>query len=230
MIDHWDVYNQYAEQYDLLVEREDFQGNILPALTGIHPINGHRIVELGAGTGRLTRMLAPLAKHIWFFDASRHMLEIAARSLEKEGHSNWEMAIADHRSLPLTDGMADVVISGWSVCYLVTWSGGSWRRELDQGLGEMERVLNPMGIIILLETLGTGFEHPEAPEKLRGYYDYLEEKGFHRNWIRTDYEFESLAEAKELARFFFGEEMATRVEEEGWVRLPECTGLWWKRV
>ena len=42
--------------------------------------------------------------------------------------------------------------------------------------------------------------------------------------------FESLAEAEELARFFFGDDMADKVLEEKWVILPECTGIWWLPV
>jgi hypothetical protein len=39
-----------------------------------------------------------------------------------------------------------------------------------------------------------------------------------------------LEEAKALMGFFFGEEMAKRVEAQSWIRVPECTGIWWKRV
>jgi hypothetical protein len=48
--------------------------------------------------------------------------------------------------------------------------------------------------------------------------------------MRTDYRFASLAEAEELARFFFGEELAKKVVEQGWQVLPECTGIWWKET
>jgi ubiquinone/menaquinone biosynthesis C-methylase UbiE len=228
MVDHREIYNNHAEQYDLLVAHEDCQGNILPALTGIHPIEGQRVVELGAGTGRLTRLLAPLAKDVWLFDASQHMLEVAARSLERGGHKNWRAAVADHRSLPLMDGMADVVISGWSVCYLAVWNGEGWRREVRKGLREMQRVLGHRGTIILLETLGTGCEQPEEPDKLRPYYEYLADEGFARKWIRTDLEFESMEEAQELVEFFFGEEMTAKLTQEKRIRLPECTGVWWR--
>jgi hypothetical protein len=39
-----------------------------------------------------------------------------------------------------------------------------------------------------------------------------------------------MEEAVELAGFFFGEELADQVKEKGKVILPECTGVWWKRV
>jgi hypothetical protein len=53
---------------------------------------------------------------------------------------------------------------------------------------------------------------------------------FPRVRIRTDYRFESLAEAEDLMRLFFGDTLADRVASEGLVILPECTGIWWLTV
>ncbi len=89
-------------------------------------------------------------------------------------------------------------------------------------------MLRPGGTIIILETLGTGYETPHSPDSLMAYYAFLEEEeGFSSTWIRTDYQFESLTEAEALTRFFFGESMADKVISEDPVILPECTGIWW---
>ncbi len=236
MSDRKDIYNQHAEEYERLVSRKDYQNNILRALTEIHPLEGRNIVELGAGTGKVTRILAPLVNAIWVFDASQHMLEAAARVLETKRLDTRGMAVADHRCLPVMDGIADIVISGWSVCYLATGSGKEWRGEVAKALREMERVLDREGMIILIEGLGSG-KNPNPGEKLKPYYAYLKEQGFCSRWIRTDYEFESLQEAKESLEFFFGSLYSPdmKVEKlaekgESWVRLPTCTGIWWKIV
>lgn len=230
MSDQRKIYKQEAEQYEKLVSREDCDGNILRALMEIHPFEGANVVELGAGTGRLTRLLVPLTNTIWGLDISGHMLGVGAKLMEAEGAKNWGLAVADHRDLPLAAGIADVAISGWSLCYLAVWGGEEWEESVEKALKEMERVLQRNGKIILLETLGTGCESPAEPEKLSRYYEYLENKGFSRKWIRTDMEFESLEESLELIGFFFGGELAMRVKEKGWVRVPECTGIWWRSV
>ena len=222
------IYSQQAEQYERLICREDYLQNISRALMRIASFNGLDVVELGAGTGRLTRLLSPAASSIHAFDISVPMLNVAADRLREAGCLGWDVAIADHRSLPLKDAVADVAISGWSICYLVTWSNKTWRREVDQALAEIRRVLRPNGQIILLETLGTGCQTPCPPEHLAGYYDYLEESGFASTWIRTDYQFESLVEAEALIRFFFGDGLAQKVVEERWITVPECTGIWWR--
>ena len=86
--------------------------------------------------------------------------------------------------------------------------------------------------IIMLETLGTGRETPQPPNSvLAEYYRWLEhDQGFSAQWIRTDYRFESLDEAVQLTRFFFGDELATTVAAKKWTILPECTGIWWLTV
>jgi ubiquinone/menaquinone biosynthesis C-methylase UbiE len=175
-------------------------------------------------------MLAPLVGHLHLLDASQHMLDVAAAKLARSGLRNWQVDVADHRSLPVSDRAADLVISGWSVSYLVLEQEERWQEVLRGALSEMKRVLRPGGTIVLLETLGTGHETPHRPDLLSGYYAFLEAEGFASTWIRTDYRFESLTEAEALTRFFFGDELAAQVVEKEWVILPECTGIWWLNV
>ena len=65
--------------------------------------------------------------------------------------------------------------------------------------------------------------------ELAEYYDWLEQNwGFRRQTIQTDYHFASVDEAVARTEFFFGPELAARIRELGWARLPEWTGLWSK--
>jgi ubiquinone/menaquinone biosynthesis C-methylase UbiE len=222
-----EVYEQHAVQYERLIRREDYQNNLLKAIEQLCPLAGRDVIDLGAGTGRLARLLAPRVSSVRAYDASAHMLEACAQSLRKMGLSNWETAVADHRHIPAADSSADLLVSGWSFCYLAVWGGESWEEALENGLTEIRRVLKPGGIGIIIETQGTGREEPNPPESLENYFAWLKRKGFESSWIRTDYRFESLAEAVELSTFFFGEEMGREVREKNWQVLPECTGLWW---
>lgn len=226
MPDHHSIYNEAAVNYERLVSREDYAGNILKAIREVMPVEGIDVVETGAGTGRVTRLLAPYVRSITAYDSSEHMLQIAADSLTEAGRHNWSIGVADHRSLPAADASADLCISGWSVCYLVDWNREAWQAEVEKALAELERILRPGGMTILIETQGTGFTTPHAPEHLIGYYQFLQEHGFASKWFRTDYKFDSPQQAQESASFFFGEEMVSKIEG---VILPECTGLWWKK-
>lgn len=231
MTDFRAIYATQAAAYDALVSCEDYEGNLLPALAGIFPLAGARVVEFGAGTGRLTRLIAPLAAHVAAFDASTHMLATAAERLRAIDAGHWSLGVADNRHLPVGDGVADVALAGWSFGHAVGWFPDCWRNEIGAAIAEMRRVLRPDGTAIILETMTTGSETPRPPTAgLAAYYDWLErDLGFRGFSIRTDYRFESLDEAETLTRFFFGDELADRVTCERLVILPECTGIWRRR-
>jgi ubiquinone/menaquinone biosynthesis C-methylase UbiE len=223
------IYQSDGDRYEALIAREDYQNSILKALNGIVDPAGLDVLDLGAGTGRLAVMLAPQVKSIHAFDISSGMLQVCRERLAASGLSNWQVGVADHRRLPLAEGSADVVVSGWSVSYLAVWNEGK-TGELDVWLAEMRRVLRSGGTIILFESLGTGNENPVRLEHMESTYWWLDANGFETKWIRTDYRFESVAEAAELAGFFFGEDMENRVRGRQIIVLPECTGVWWKRL
>jgi ubiquinone/menaquinone biosynthesis C-methylase UbiE len=230
MTDHQEIYREQAAQYELLVSREDYQGNIFRALNQILPFAGLTVADFGAGTGRLACLLAPIVKRVYAFDRSPHMLSVAAEKLQRSGLENWAAAVSDHRHLAMKTGSVDAAVSGWSVWYVVLENPGNWEEELARALGELHRVVRPGGMLVLLESLGTGHENPDPPSELLPYFEYLEAHGFRRDWIRTDYRFSDRAEAESSAKFFFGEEMLSRIkEDEEDVILPECTGIWWKK-
>jgi ubiquinone/menaquinone biosynthesis C-methylase UbiE len=222
------IYRSRGPEYDAMVSREDYEGNLLPALRQAAPMDDTHIVELGAGTGRLTRLLAPHAARIDAFDLSPHMLTVARDRLPESGRVT--LTAADNRAVPVRSAVADVSVAGWSLGHATGWNPDGWRDEIALMVSELLRVVKPGGTAIILETLGTGRETPAPPNQaLREYYTWLEdEQGFGHQWLRTDYRFESLDEADALTRFFFGDALADRIRQESLMVLPECTGLWWR--
>ncbi len=225
-----EIYKTEGDKYEALIAREDHQGNILKTLREITPLEDRLVLDLGAGTGRLACLLAPHVKHVHAFDVSEEMLRVCKQKFTASGLSNWQVDLADHRKLPVPDQTADLVVSGWSVSYLAVWNPDTWLEEMNAWLTEMRRVLRPGSFIVLFESLGTGNEAPIKLEHLEKFYPWLDEVGFQNKWIRTDYKFESLQEAEELSRFFFGDELGNKVRDKGWVTLPECTGVWWLKI
>jgi ubiquinone/menaquinone biosynthesis C-methylase UbiE len=225
-----EVYASHADNYERLISHEDYQNNIPSEINKIKPLKGLAIVELGAGTGRLTRFLANEVGSLTACDASHHMLVEGKKALSLQPNENAILSVADMRRTPFASRTADLVIAGWSFCYLAVWGGETWQREIDNGLEEAERLLKPGGTLIILENFGTGFEAPNPPSHLAGYFSYLANRGFSQTWFRTDFKFSSFEEALELSGFFFGEEYAQKVKDNHWVILPECTGLLWKTM
>lgn len=228
MGDHYaDIYAHHADQYEQLISREDYTGNLLAALRKITPLYGLDVIDMGTGTGRLARLLAPFARSVGAFDTSAAMLTVAASRLKAGGTRRRQVAVADHRALPVQSHSADLVISGWSICYTVVWEE-DWQTELSKALAEMQRVARPGGTLVIVETQGTGYETPTPPENVKPYFAYLEANGFASTWIRTDFRFASVGEARELITFFFRGDISDRLISREPAILPECTGIWWK--
>jgi ubiquinone/menaquinone biosynthesis C-methylase UbiE len=224
--DYAAIYETRADDYDRMVAREDHEGNILRAIESVFPLADADVVDFGAGTGRLTTLLAPQVRFISAFDTSAHMLDRARANLERlRGLDNWRLAVADHRSIPVPSRSADLAVAGWTVHSVSDDSA-----ELSAALAEMERILCPGGATIILETLGTGHTEPLPPPGLIPFYDYLKDHGFANKAFRTDYRFASVAEAEELTRFFFGDELADRIVREQMTTVPEGTGPWWRNL
>lgn len=94
-------------------------------------------VEIGCGTGRMTRHLADRFDRVVAVDVSPAMLELARRSVSAP---NVEFhAISGHRLDGLDNGFADAV-----VCYLVLQHLPA-RRRIFAYLGETARVLHANG-------------------------------------------------------------------------------------
>jgi ubiquinone/menaquinone biosynthesis C-methylase UbiE len=224
------IYASRAADYQRMIGYEDYRGLLLPTLDSIRPLAGLDVVEFGAGTGRLSVLLAPSVRCLRAYDASPHMLAVARRRLAATGRRNWRLGVADNAHLPAPDACAGLAGEGWSFGHLTGWYPDTWREEARGPLAEMRRVLRPGGTAVVIETLGTGVESPQPPNAaLAALYALLEgEYGFQRVWIRTDYAFPSPEVAAEATRFFFGDELADRLLAERRTILPECTGLWWR--
>jgi ubiquinone/menaquinone biosynthesis C-methylase UbiE len=226
-----EIYQTEAEGYDHLVQREDYQGNLLPALEAIVPFAGKAVIDLGTGTGRVAGLLCGRAETILGFDVSIAMLRVARSRLQALTGGRWGLALGDNRRLPIRAACADVVLAGWSYGHATVWYEDRWRDEIDPAIHEQLRLLHPGGTAIICETLGTGSLEPIEPTPtLAAYYRFLESDwGFTRAVVPTDYRFTSLAEAVETVGFFFGDELAAKVKANRWVVVPEWTGIWWRR-
>jgi ubiquinone/menaquinone biosynthesis C-methylase UbiE len=224
------IFNRHAEEYHQLVAAEDWQENLPPALGEIASFKGKTVVELGAGTGRVTMIVAPWAGKVLAFDASQHMLDKAVSNAQSRGLTNVSFSVCDNRAVPLPDAIADIVIEGWSFGYTISRAQSQWQNEADALLAECTRLLRTGGMLIVIETLGTGFRMPAAPGRvLPLFYGYLEKQlGFTSRWVRTDYRFPSLAQARRLVELFFGQMVEYDVVAGRQVVVPECTGIWWK--
>lgn len=231
-MDHFEeIYARKAAAYHQLIAAEDVEENLLPALEAVTAFAEKRVLDLGTGTGRIPLLVNGIVKSIVGLDLNYPMLAEQAEQRDALGGS-WPLVTGDMRWLPLKGNCFDVVIAGWAIGHLRGWYEGTWKEQMSLIFSEMMRLVAPGGVLIVLETMTTGATKPAPPtEGLAEYYQWMEaEWGFSRQVIQTDYQFESLEDAVSCTEFFFGAELSQAIRENGWVRLPEWTGVWGKKV
>lgn len=99
-----------------------------------------RVLELGAGTGKITLALAPYVESVDCTDRSRPMLRKARRKARQRGCSNVRFCVQDICALRLPRAAYDAVIAA-NVLHLLP--------RPDKALQEMRGVLKPGGLLIL---------------------------------------------------------------------------------
>lgn len=221
------VYEERAEHYDRLVSAEDHDGNLVAALRDLAPFVGARVLDVGAGTGRMSRIALALgAGELTLVEPAPAMLDVARARL-RGAPATFVEAPAD--AIPLEDASRDIALAGWVFGHLRHWFEDDWKARIDAALREVRRVLRPGGTFLLIETMGTMTADAGPPNAaLAEYYRWLEaEQGFARpRVVRTDYVFASAEEAAAVLEGFFGPSMGERVRDAGAARVPESTAVW----
>jgi SAM-dependent methyltransferase len=177
----WELlYRLEPELYDRLASVE----RLHPGVLGWLPGEVDRIVEVGAGTGRLTMELAGRARHVVAVEPALPLRRILRRKLAAAGHGDRVQVVRGFfDQLPLPDDFADLVVA----CSAFTPSAGHGG---EAGLAEMERVGRPGGCVAII-----------WPNHL----SWLAERGYQHVSFPgpMSVEFGSYAEAVELAEIFY---------------------------
>jgi ubiquinone/menaquinone biosynthesis C-methylase UbiE len=233
MPDYASLYENEADRYQDLVSHEDYEGNLLKIIESICPMNRNfDVADIGAGTGRVSFLLAPHVHRVFAVEPTRGMREQGMALKVKRGIGNVEFLEGGYAALPLPDTSVDLVIEGWSLLhYFVHFCRPDWRPKITHALAEIRRVLRPDGTIIFLETMGTMTDGPVRFPWAAALYDYFEkELDCLSRTVSTAYRFDSHEQAVDLIGFFFGEETAAVVRDRGSAIVPEWSGVWWKKM
>jgi SAM-dependent methyltransferase len=137
----WELlYRLEPELYDRLVSAE----RLHPAVLGWLPRNVGRIVEVGAGTGRLTLELLSRADEIVAVEPAAPLRELLVQRLARAEHGHRARAVDGFfDDLPLPDDWSDFVVA----CSAFTPEAGHGG---DVGLAEMERVCRRGGCVAIV--------------------------------------------------------------------------------
>ena len=193
----WELlYRLEPELYDRLASAE----RLHPGVLGWLPGAADRIVEVGAGAGRLTLELIGRGREVVAVEPARPLRRILRRKLAEADHGDRARVVHGFfDELPLGDDLADLVVA----CSVLTPALGHGG---ETGLAEMERVCRPGGCVAII--------WPNNLDWLAGFgYQYVSFGG------EMSAEFASLQEAIELAGIFYPG-AAAEVRRRGRRRVP----------
>jgi SAM-dependent methyltransferase len=193
----WELlYRLEPELYDRLASAERLHPGVVDWL----PRDVDQIVEVGAGTGRLTMELIERGQRVTAVEPALPLRRILRRKIAAAGRLERVRLIPGYFDrLPLPDDFAALVVS----CSAFTPAPGHGG---EAGLSEMERVCAPGGCVAII--------WPNHLDWLaaRGYR-YLSFPG------PMSVEFGSHREAVELAEIFYPR-AAGEIRRRGWRRVP----------
>ncbi|HEY4427429.1 MAG TPA: class I SAM-dependent methyltransferase [Solirubrobacteraceae bacterium] len=177
----WELlYRLEPELYDRLVTVERLHRDVVRWL----PEGLERIVEVAAGTGRLTVELAHRAHEIVAIEPAEPLREILRRKLATvQGGGRVRLAQGFFDELPVEDDDADLVVA----CSALTPAPGHGGAA---GLAEMERVCRPGGSVVIVWPNDVGWLTSRG-------YRYVRFEG------EMFLEFASREEAAELIEIFY---------------------------
>jgi len=193
----WELlYRLEPDLYDRLISCERLHPQLIDWLPG----SADRIVEVGAGTGRLTMELLDRGREVLAIEPAEGLRRILIRKLARADLRH--CARVSHGffdDLPVPDDFADLVVA----CSAFTSAPGHGG---EAGLAEMERVCRPGGCVAII--------WPNDVDWLVARdYQYLAFAG------QMSMEFSSLREASELAEIFYPR-AAGEVRRRGSPRVP----------
>jgi SAM-dependent methyltransferase len=193
----WELlYRLEPELYDQLASAE----RLHPAVVAWLPQCADRIVEVGAGTGRLTLELIDRGRQVVAVEPAQPLRQILERKLAGASHGSRGRVIHGFfDDLPLPDDYGDLVVT----CSAFTPAPGHGG---EAGLAEMERVCRPGGCVAIVWPNGIDWL------AARGY-QYVSFGG------PMTLEFASHAEAVELAQIFYPDAV-DEIRRRGGRRVP----------
>jgi SAM-dependent methyltransferase len=199
----WELlYRLEPELYDRLVSAERLHPGVLSWL----PRNAEKIVEVGAGSGRLTLELARRTRELLAIEPAAPLRQILTRKLMRaDPGCRAEVTGGFFDDLPAADDCAELVVA----CSAFTPDAGHGG---EAGLAEMERLCKPGGCVVIV-----------WPNNLR----WLADHGYRYVSFEGEMfvEFASREEAAELTEIFYPGASAD-VRRHGWRRVPyEALGI-----
>lgn len=208
----WDV-------YDIFSKREDAPDIVWSTVKNRVNFNGKIVFEMGCGTGKYTKKMAPLVKHLYANDISETMIEKTRDTCCDYSNISYICESADKSGLP--DCSVDLIFSAWG--YVAGDFELACRVEK-----EFARILKPGGEIWLVDNYYEGQFTTIRGKALKPEEDKYSEKKLGYSLVEvipTYFLFESVEEAAGVFGFLFGDYARETIIANNIVKIEDSIAL-----
>ncbi len=139
--------------------RDEISPDLLWAVDLIDPRPHFEVLDVAAGTGLLSRALAPRVRRVTAVDITAPMMEAGVTAAERQGIGNVRFQAGAAEDLPFPDASFDLVVTRFSIHHFASPSAS---------LREMARVCRFEGRVGIIDIVSPG------DEALASRYNHLE--------------------------------------------------------
>jgi SAM-dependent methyltransferase len=221
----WDA----PDVYEVENRASDRAGVIDTTIAALHPLDGAVLLDVGCGTGFHLPRFASRGARAMGVEPHLPLVERAGRRLQDAGSPSGAAVLAgDAEHLPLADASVDVVHARWAYFF---------GAGCEPGLAEVERVLRPGGITVLVDndatrsTFGSWFSlaYPAYdPVAVQRFWD---RRGFTTERLTIHWTFDRREDLEAVVRIEFppGAADAVLAEHDG-LTVDYAVALRWRRA
>jgi ubiquinone/menaquinone biosynthesis C-methylase UbiE len=201
MAEKWqETYNDKVEVYDAFSEYEDEYNRVLKKLLEKCSFKNKEILEIGCGSGKYTKLLAPKCKKYFALEISKQLMGLTKKKCNKMKNIKYINCSAE--KIPLNDNSIDVVFASWVLTAMIS------EEMRKSSVKEILRVLKKGGNIWLFENHWEGefmdmrnrhkFEFENINKLIKNYGFEISET------IDTNFFFPTLLMQKKIMISIFG--------------------------
>tara|TARA_Y100000310_G_C20692789_1_gene823436 strand:+ start:609 stop:1307 length:699 start_codon:yes stop_codon:yes gene_type:complete len=207
----WNEIYRDPTRHDELVQYEDPDNNYFAAFLKEANFKNKKVLDIGAGTGRLTLLFAPIVKEIHALDIEESQVAFLKRKVKNQEIENVIPVVGSAEKLSFKNNSFDIVISSFTI-------GG---RDQKKAIQEILRVLKPGGKCIITDAHSGEFielweNHSDPGIKaivLKQYHDLLKLHTFKTKLIKSNWRFPTVSKAVEQLGYVLGGHVGSYLEE-----------------